>query len=66
MKRLTINEKQAANLVLWVQWTKEDMEKIEHRYRYNCSIGARDGDPNAFKEMIDSVLELAGSLDILA
>jgi hypothetical protein len=62
MKRLTINEKQAANLVLWVQWTKEDMERRERRYQYNCSIGASDGDPNAFKELIDSVLELVGSL----
>lgn len=59
---VTLNEKQVKSLVFWVEWTKEDMERINLRYQYNCRIGAIDGDSNAYKEMIDSVLELVGSL----
>lgn len=59
---VTLNEKQVKDLVCWVEWTKEDMAVIEYHYRQRVVNGSIDGNVNDFKEMIDSVLELVGSL----
>jgi hypothetical protein len=61
---VTLNEKQAKDLVCWVKWTKEEMKSIEYHWRQRCDgDDAEASGANNFKEMMDSVLQLVESLE---